>query len=269
PGESTARMTTNLCRHLVMGGRVTESLEVLQRAIAMEKEHDKGKGSWLPLAQSDYGIALALSGRMSDAKVVLDECMIAASGSAEKSGALPSAWHAIGLLQQLQFEWAKSEVSFRKALEHSPEIVPIPKYRSDALLGMGVTKLALGQPADAEEWLRKADTAARGTYVNFIPLRADIAMHLGRALLAQQRVPAARESLTAADKYWRGYAATHRSAGETAYWLAQVLRADGAHEEARVELARAVKILSASPLPGDARLVEAARRELAQGRGGL
>ena len=268
PGGNSAQLLTNLGRILMIARRVPEVLEVLQRAIVLEKEYDKGKGSWLPMAQSDYGIALALSGRMSDAKTVLDECLTVAQASSA-TGALPSAWNALGQLQQLQFEWAKSEVSFGKALEHAAEIVPIPKFRLDALLGMGITKLALGQPADAEQWLRKADTAARGTYVNPTPLRAEVAMHLGRALLAQQQVQAARESLAAADKYWRGYAATHRSAGEAAYWLAQVLRADGAHEEARVELARAIKILSGSPLPGDARLVDAARRELAQGRAGL
>jgi eukaryotic-like serine/threonine-protein kinase len=260
-GETSARVTTNLGRHLMLARRVPESLEVLRRAIALEKELDKGKGSWLPLAQSDYGIALALSGRMSEAKAVLDENLIVAQGSSA-TGALPTVWNAFGLLQQLQFEWADSEKSFQTALKHSAEIVPVPKFRSDALLGMGVTKLALGQPADAEQWLRKADTAARGTYVNLTPLRADIAVHLGRALLAQEKVPAARESLTAANNYWHGYDATHRSAGEAAYWLAQVLLAAGADREARVELARAVKILSGSPLPGDARIVDAARRQL-------
>jgi serine/threonine-protein kinase len=268
PGETGARVMTNLGRHLMLARRVPESLEVLRRAIALEKEHDKGKGSWLPLAQSDYGIALALSGRMSEAKAVLDESLIVAQTSAA-TGALATVCNAFGLLQQLRFEWAKSEISFRKALEHSGEIVPVPKFRTDALLGMGVAKLELGQPADAEQWLRQADTAARGTYVNLTPLRADIAMHLGRALLAQEKVPAARELLTAASNYWQGYDATDRSAGEAAYWLAQVLRASGADREARVELARAVKILSGSPLAGDARIVDAARRELAQRRAAL
>ena len=268
PGETSARVTTNLGRHLMIARRVPESLEVLRRAIALEKEYDKGKGSWLPMALSDYGIALALSGRMSEAKAVLDESLAVAKASSA-TGALPTAWNALGQLQQLQSEWAKSEISFRKALEHSAEIVPVPKFRSDALLGMGVTKLALGQPADAEQWLRKADTAARGTYVNLTPLRADIAMQLGRALLAQENVPAARELLAAASTYWQGYDATHRSAGEAAYWLVQVLRAAGADREARVELTRAVKILSGSPLPGDARIVDAARRELAQRRAAL
>jgi eukaryotic-like serine/threonine-protein kinase len=268
PGETSARLLTNLGRHLMLARRVPESLEVLRRAIALEKQHDKSKISWLPLAQSDYGIALALSGRMADAKAVLDESLIVAQASSA-TGALPSVWNAFGQLQQLQFEWTKSEISFRNALEHSTEIAPIPKFRADALLGLGVTKLALDQPADAEQWLRKADTAARGTYVNLTPLRADIAMHLGRALLAQEKVPAARESLTAANKYWQGYDANHRSAGEAEYWLAQVLLAAGAEQEARVELARAVKILSGSPLPGDARIVQAAQRELAQRRAAL
>ncbi|HEU4779274.1 MAG TPA: serine/threonine-protein kinase [Steroidobacteraceae bacterium] len=260
-GENTARVLTNLGRHLMMARKTSEALETLRAAIVLEKEHDKGKGSWLPLALCDYGIALALSGRMSEAKAVLDENLPVAQASAAV-GALPSAWNAIGSLQQLELRWADSEASFRQALEHSTETVPIPKFRTDALLGIGVARLELGQAADAEKWLRQADEAARGTYVNFIPLRADIAMNLGRALLAQGNVAAARESLAAADNYWRGFDASNRSAGEASYWLAQGLRAAKADGEARVEFARAVKILEGSPLRADAQIVHAARREL-------
>jgi tetratricopeptide (TPR) repeat protein len=260
-GESKARLLTNLGRHLLMARNVPDALETLRAAIVLEKEHDTGKGSWLPLAQGDYGIALALSGRMSEAKAALDENLPVAQASAAV-GALSSAWNAIGLFQQLQFQWADSEDSFRRALEHSTETAPVPRFRTDALLGIGVARLELGQPADAEKWLRQADAAARSTYINFIPLRADIAMNLGRALLAQGNVPAAREAFAAADNYWRGFDASNRSAGEAAYWLAHGLKAAKADGEARVQFARAVKILKGSPLRADAQVVHAARREL-------
>jgi serine/threonine protein kinase/tetratricopeptide (TPR) repeat protein len=263
PGETSARVLTNFGRHLMMARRVPEAQETLRAAIALEKEHDKGKGSWLPMAQCDYGIALALSGRMSDAKALLEENLTVAKASAA-TGALSSAWNAIGFVQQLQFQWADSEVSFRHALEHSTETAPVPKFRTEALLGIGVARLELGHAADAEQWLRQADAAARTTYVNFIPLRADIAVNLGRALLAQENVAAAREALAAADNYWRGFDASNRSAGEAAYWLAQGLRAAKANREARVEFARAVKILEGSPVRADAKLVQAARLALAR-----
>ena len=54
-----------------------------------------------------------------------------------------------------------------------------------------------------------------------MPLRADIAMNLGRALLAQGKIAAANESFTAANAYWLDYDATNRCAGQAAYWLAQ------------------------------------------------
>jgi eukaryotic-like serine/threonine-protein kinase len=261
--ENKARLLTNLGRHLLIARKAPEALETLRAAIVLEKKHDTGKGSWLPLAQCDYGIALALSGRMAEANVVLDENLTLAKASAAV-GALSSAWNAIGFVQQLDFEWADSEASFREALEHSNETLPISKFRIEALLGIGVARLELGEVADAEKWLRQADEAARGTYVNFIPLRADIAMNLGRAQLAQGNVAAAREALAAADNYWRGFDASNRSAGEAAYWLAQGLRAAKANREARVEFTRAVKILEGSPVHADAKLVQAARLALAR-----
>ena len=259
-GESSARVLTNLGRHMLMARKVPEALETLRAAIDLEKQHDKSKGSWLPLAQSDYGIALALSGRIPEANSVLQANLPIAKNSAA-TGALSTQWNAIGLLQQLQFQWADSEKSFRQSLEHSTETAPVPKFRTDALLGIGVARLELGQPAEAEKWLRQADAAARTTYVNFIPMRADIAMHLGRALLAQGNATAARESFAAADNYWRGFDASNRSAGEAAYWLATGLKAAQA-DDARGQFARAVKILDDSPLRADAQKVEAARREL-------
>jgi tetratricopeptide (TPR) repeat protein len=244
-----------------MARDVPDALETLRAAIVLEKQHDKGKGSWLPMAQCDYGIALALSGRMAEAKAVLDENLPVAQASAAV-GALSSAWNAIGYVQQLELEWAESETSFRKALEHSTKTAPVPKFHIEALLGIGVARLELGHAADAEKWLRQADEAARDTFVNFIPLRADIAMNLGRALLAQENVAAAREALAAADAYWRGFDASNRSAGEAAYRLAQGLRAAKADGEAKIEFARAARILESSPLRADAQIVQAARREV-------
>jgi serine/threonine protein kinase len=261
PGEISARLLTNLGRHQMLARKVPDALESLRAAIALEKEHDRGKGSWLPMAQSDYGIALALSGRMSEARSVLSENLSLAKTSAA-TGALPSAWNAIGLSQQLQFQWAESEHSFRKALEHTADSDPNQRFRTDAMLGLGIARLELGHPQEAEQWLRQAEAAGRATFVNLMPFRADILMHLGRALLAQKKPAAAREALATADNYWRGFDASNRSAGEAAYWLAQAHLAAAANAEARVELARAVGILERSPLPGHARLVQDARRTM-------
>lgn len=260
-GEASARLATNLGRHLMIARRVPEALEVLRDAVALGKEHDKGKGSWLPFALCDYAIALALNGRLSEAKVVLDENLQVAEASA-MPGALASAMNAVGQVQQMEFKWADSEISFRRAFEHAADSVPAPKYRTEALLGIGVARLELGHPADAETWLRQADAGARSFFINLTPLRADISMNLGRALLAQENVTAAREALATADNYWQGYDASSRSAGEAAYWLAQAHLAPPVDAKAREELRRAVAILAPSQLPGDRKLAQLARRAI-------
>jgi tetratricopeptide (TPR) repeat protein len=240
---------------------VPDALSQLSRAVELGEEFDTGKGTFVWLAKADYGAALALAGRFEEAARVLNAALPLAKQNPATSN-LASVMNAIGLMRQLQFRWAESEAAFREALEHTSSSDPNQKFRAEALLGLGVARLELGQPAEAEDWIRQADAAARITFLNFIPLRAEIAVQAGRALLAQKKVPAARESLVAADDYWRSFDANNRGAGEAAYWLAQAhLAAEDA--TAHTELARAVRILEASPLPADAKLVQAARRVMA------
>ena len=69
-GLNKARLLTNLGRHPLMARKVPDALETLRAAVALEKQFDTGKGSWLPLAQCDYGVALAFSGRIAEAKAL-------------------------------------------------------------------------------------------------------------------------------------------------------------------------------------------------------
>jgi hypothetical protein len=128
-------------------------------------------------------------------------------------------------MQQLQRRWAESESAYRQALEQTSVADSNQMFRAQALLGIGVAQLELGHPAAAEDWMRKADAAARVTFVNLIPLRADIAMQLGRALLAQKKVEAARESFAVAEQYWQVHDPANRSAREAAQWSAQARQA--------------------------------------------
>jgi tetratricopeptide (TPR) repeat protein len=261
-GLQSSRLLTNLGRNSLMARKVPDALSQLSRAVELGEEFDTGKGTFVWLAKADHGAALALAGRFEEAARVLNAALPLAKQNPATSN-LASVMNAIGLMRQLQFRWAESEAAFREALEHTSNSDPNQKFRAEALLGLGVARLESGRPAEAEDWLRQADAAARMTFLNFIPLRADIAVQSGRALLAQNKVPAARESLVAADDYWRGFDANNRSAGEAAYWLAQV-HLTAADADARAVLARAVKILEDSPLPADAKLVQAARRVLAK-----
>ena len=262
-GEAQARLATGLGRYTLLARKTQQSIAPLRRAIELEKKFDTGKGSWLTLAQSDYGIALALSGRLSDAKRVLQENLPVAVSSAARA-ALPSAENALGFLEQLQLRWVESEVLFRQAAEHTADADLQSKARADTLLGLGVARLELGHPDEAEQWFRQAEEVAHAQFVNMIPLRAEIALHLGRALLAQKKLPAALDSFGTANSYWLAKDASNRGAGEAAYWMAQGHFASAASKEARVELSRAVAILGTSPSPGDARLTQTARLALAR-----
>ena len=240
-----------------------DSLDRLRRAVELEKQYDTSKGSWIVLAQSDYGAALAMSGRFEEADRLLQATLPLARESA-KDDSLESTWNAIGLTRQLQSQWAESERAFREGLANTADSDINQKYRAEALLGIGIARLALGQAADAENWLRQADESARKTFVGMMPLRADIALNLGRTLLAQEKIAAANESFVAANAYWLDYEASNPCAGQAAYWSARGHLANGASQEARAEFSRAINILKASALPGDAQLVADARRTIAR-----
>ena len=263
PGLLQARTFTNYARSTLAARKVPDSLDRLSRAVELEKQYDTSKGSWLILAQSDHGAALALSGRFEEADRLLQATLPRARESA-KDDSLESTWNAIGLTRQLQSQWAESERAFREALANTASSDSNQKFRSEALLGIGIARLELGQAADAENWLRQADESVRKTFLGMMPLRADIAMNFGRALLAQEKIAEANESFVAANAYWRGYDAANRCAGEAAYWLAKGHLANDASQEARAEFMRAVDILETSALPGDVRLVSDARRTMAR-----
>jgi len=256
------RMLTHYARAMLMA-RQPEALEMLSRAVETARRLDTTKRSWLAMAQSDYGAALALSGRFDEAGRVLQANLPLAQESPVK-GSLASTWNAIGLTRQLRSQWAESESAFHEALKSTDDDDVNVKHRGDAFHGIGIARLELGQPVEAERWLRQADESQRKLFVGMSPLRADIAMNLGRALLAQQKIAEANKSFAAANDYWLGYDATNRDAGVAAYWKAQGHLTAGARKDARAEFTRAIGILKTSPLPGDARLSKDARQLLAK-----
>jgi tetratricopeptide (TPR) repeat protein len=263
PGMNKSRSLTNFARVTLAARKVPEALERLREAIELARRYDTGKGSWILLAQSDYGAALALSGRFDEADRLLEATLPLARESA-KLDSVPSTWNAIGLSRQSQSQWAESERAFREALGYTKASDGNQKQRAEALLGIGIARLELGDAADAEGWFRQADESVRKTFLGMMPLRADIEMNLGRALLAQGKNSAAMAPLAAANDYWLDFDATNRCAGLAAYWAAQGHLAAGAGKQARVELGRAIDILGSSKLPGDVRQVRDARQVMAK-----
>jgi len=219
-GVLKARKLTNYARAMFAARRIPEAVDLLRHAVELEKQYDTGKGSWLALAQSDLGAALASSGRFEEADRLLQATLPLAKESS-KEGSLASTWNSIGLSRQLQSQWVEAERAFREALPATREADSNQQYRAEAMLGIGVAKLELGQAAEAERWLRQADESARKTFLGMMPLRADILLNLGRALLAQQKVAEANEAFVASNAYWRDYDSAHPSASTAAYWLRQ------------------------------------------------
>jgi len=256
--HNRARMLANLARATFQARQVPEALELFPEAIELTRLHDTGKRSWLSLVQADYGAALALSGRLDEADRLLQATLPLARNSPVKSS-LPAALIAIGFTRQLRAQWAESEIAFREALENTDDDIASANLRCDALQGIGIARLELGQPADAENWLRQAAESQSRYFLGMTPLRAEIAMNLGRALLAQGKIVQANESFAAANSYWLGYDASNPLAGQAAYWKARGHLAAGARQDAGAELARAIGLLKGSALPGDIRLVRDAR----------
>jgi serine/threonine-protein kinase len=258
-----SRLLGNLGQSLLMSRQLPQAVEQLRDAVEMGRKYDTSRGSLRYYAQADYASALALSGRFAAADRELQEVFPIAT-EAKLQRELAAAYNAHGITRQLQFQWSDSESAFRKAMELTSPDSPNQKARSEAILGIGVATLETGDAAAAEKYFRQADEGASRTFLNFIPLRADINLQLGRSLLAQKKIDAARASFAAVDEYWRGYDAGNVYAGEAAYWLGQGHLAAGTKPEALAALTRAIDILKSSPLPGHARLVKDARQAVAR-----
>jgi serine/threonine protein kinase/lipoprotein NlpI len=262
-GLASSRLLTNLGQSSLLARQFPDAVEQLREAVELGKKFDTVRGSWLPIAQAEYAQALTRVGRFAEAERVLNEALPAAVES-KTQGDLASTYNAIGLMRQFQGQWQESERAFRQALELTSSNGMAQKVRSEAILGIGVARLEVGDAAESEKHFREADAAAGRSFLAYIPLRADITMQLGRALLAQNKVDAARQSFATVDDYWRGYDAANRSAGEAAYWLGQSHLAADARPEARAALVRAIAILKDSPLPAHARFVAGARGDVAR-----
>jgi tetratricopeptide (TPR) repeat protein len=254
---------TNLGTSSLMARQVPAALEQLRQAVESGKKYDTGRGSWLPVAQAEYAHALARSGNLGEADRVLAEALPFAKESKTQSD-LAMTYNAFGLVKQYRNQWSESEQAYRQAMELTPSTGVAQKVRSEAILGVGIALLEMGNAAEAESFFRQADEAASRNFLKMMPLRADITLNLGRSLLAQKKLDAARESFAIADAYWRGYDASNHSAGEAAYWLGQGHLAADAKPEARATLLRSIEILKTSPQPGHQRLLTDARQTVAR-----
>jgi len=198
-------------------------------------------------ARTERALALALLGRLGEA-----EAEVAAALARPRAGDAPldRARHVQGLVFRLAGDPAAALRLQQAALASVREGPAADWARMRVLAEVGLDQAELGAFAEAaatlEEALRLFERCQRG----LTPEHADALVGLGRARLALGDAPGALAPLAQADRFWRETDPEGRWAGEAARWLGRAQAALG-QPEAQGTLARAARLLAASPRPGD------------------
>ena len=127
--------------------------------------------------------------------------------------------------------------------------------RAIAMVEAGLAHLAQGDAAAAETQLDSAERIFKQLLVADTPSVADLMVARGRISLLKSKPTEAVAVLQRADAFWREFGPESRWAGVAAFWLARGYRVLGRAEEAAAAHARALRILSSSPLPVDVELL--------------
>jgi tetratricopeptide (TPR) repeat protein len=229
-------------------GALAELLEVvpeLERRVGAEHPFTRA-------AREGQALAHAQLGQVEEARSALR-----ALGT---GGASRASWRALRVraaVERMAGDPQEAERLARDALAALPD----PARGPDRARVLGELGAALAErgAADAASTLEQALALWAGFQARMTPDRADAAIGLGRARLAQGRPAEALPLLAEADAFWRGFDGESRWAGEAALWLGRCQRALGQRAEAHASLARAASLLVRSPIPADARLAALAR----------
>ena len=259
PGTSIHAYRARLLGHSLLASRAGESaVEGLDEAIRVSVAADAGG---TPFARASFGMALAQVGRFSEAEQQLRQAL-----DQSPPGSRPhhQAMRHMGSLLRLQGRPGDSlawlEKSIAAALINDHDFM----QRNDRAIGlveMALARLDLGEFAVAQPLFAQAESLfANAQKQQISPARADLMVGMARVLMQQGEFAAALPSLQKADLFWQDFDPGKRWAGEAALWLGRCFLALGQNAEAAARLARAEKILAASPLPGDASLAKVARQ---------
>ena len=133
------------------------------------------------------------------------------------------------------------------------------RTRMEVLTEIGLNHVELGNHDQAISTLTEALALFKVLQVHQTPARADALVGLGRATMGQGDNAGALSFLEEAHRFWSGFDADNRWAGEAALWLGLCHAALGRADDARPMLARATRILSRSPFQSDAALLRTAQ----------
>jgi serine/threonine-protein kinase len=205
-------------------------------------------------AQFNRAVALAYLGRAQEARSALQLVR-------ERSphvGNLMWALHVLGTVERLGGDAAAGLRAQEESFALINEGPRAPWNRLRALVEIGLGQVELGRPAEAAATLERALALFAQLQTRMQPARAEALVGAARAYLGQGDPARALPLLEEADRFWRDFNPESRWAGEAALWLGRCYEALGRGGEARPVLARAARLLSRSPLRGDARWARAA-----------
>jgi tetratricopeptide (TPR) repeat protein len=251
-------------RALLAARRPQEALPRYESALAL-LEKAGVRGSLYLTAESEHALALAEVGRTGDASQRLERMV--EQRRKGNPGELQMALRFLGYTRHQQGRQDEALSLLHEARQVLEKLTAAPTARSAFKLGLadtlrdtGYVYLARDRAAEA---LQEFD-AARARYDDvqgvLSPSHAEAMVGSGRARLSLDRAAEAVPLLEQADTFWRDFDPDNREAGEAAFWLARGYAALGRAGEAKQAYARAAKILARSPMPGDAQLLQLARR---------
>ena len=250
---ATAGRIRAIGRGLIWLQRPQAALQPLGEAIAILRETHNERAALI--TQADYATALIQLGRLEQADTLLQA--VARSGAALEPPEIPH--QALARLHLARGEVSQARPLLEAAL--IPARADLKQvFLPEILVDLGFTALEEHKFAEAEGRFREALAVLEAKQTAVTPVRARAWLGRGRADLGLARVSDAAPLLEQADAFWRDFGPDHRAAGEAAFWLGQCYAALGRMNEAKQSYSRAAKILARSPVPGDATLVQIARR---------
>jgi serine/threonine protein kinase len=208
------------------------------------------------IAEFHRGLALAYTGQAEEAQEAFAPVLQQYRTKYRDPVYLPyRALSAAGVSLRLEGKPAAALVLHEEALRTiAPEEAGSPKHTA-ITIEIALDHLEQEQPRRALPLL-EAVRSKEPAGAMLTPARVDVRVGLGRAHLALGEPGRALAYLAEADAFWRGFDASNRWAGESAFWLGRCQLALGRTREARATLARATDILSKSPLPADRKLLQ-------------
>jgi tetratricopeptide (TPR) repeat protein len=209
-------------------------------------------------ARGSLGLALAYLGRFDRADRELRQAI--GTPGKEVGGGQLLAMKNLGTSLRLQGRYTESMPWLERAID-AASIKPGRRgYLAHALLEAGLVELELGDPAAANASFERADALFKDVQrEHMTPARADLFVGIARVQMQRREFASALQLLQKADGIWREFDPDGRWAGETALWLGRCQLELGRRAEARETLARATRLLAASPIPADTALVKLAR----------